>query len=97
MSKVENPAVISRPVWFVREGNILYLLPLNGSDTNWYKNMLVNPMSKLSLNGTEILSANGRPITDKNRVAYLNNNDRTKNIFTISTGWKSNSKSGQSW
>lgn len=29
--------------------------------------------------------------------AYLNNNDRTKNIFTISTGWKSNSKSGQSW
>jgi chorismate mutase len=26
-------------------------------------------MSKLSLNGTEILSANGRPITDKNRVA----------------------------
>jgi hypothetical protein len=60
---------LSRPVWFVREGNILYLLPLNGSDTNWYKNMLVNPMSKLSLNGTEILSANGRPITDKNRVA----------------------------
>jgi hypothetical protein len=60
---------ISRPVWFVRGGNILYLLPLNGSDTNWYKNMLVNPKSKLSLNGTEILSANGRPITDKNRVA----------------------------
>jgi hypothetical protein len=60
---------LSRPVWFVREGNILYLLPLNGSDTNWYKNLLVNPMSKLSLNGTEILSANGRPITDKNRVA----------------------------
>jgi Uncharacterized protein conserved in bacteria (DUF2255) len=60
---------ISRPVWFVREGNILYLLPLNGSDTNWYKNMLVNPMSKLSLNGTEILSANGRPIRDKNRIA----------------------------
>jgi hypothetical protein len=60
---------LSRPVWFVREGNILYLLPLNGSDTNWYKNMLVNPKSKLSLNGTEILSANGRPITDKNRVA----------------------------
>jgi hypothetical protein len=60
---------LSRPVWFVREGNILYLLPLNGSDTNWYKNMLVNSMSKLSLNGTEILSANGRPITDKNRAA----------------------------
>jgi hypothetical protein len=31
--------------------------------------MLVNPMLKLSLNGTEILSASGRSITDKNRVA----------------------------
>jgi hypothetical protein len=32
--------------------------------------MLVNPMLKLSLNSTEILlSASGRPITDKNRVA----------------------------
>jgi len=39
---------LSRPVWFVREGNILYFLPLNGSDTNWYKNMLVNPMLNLS-------------------------------------------------
>jgi deazaflavin-dependent oxidoreductase (nitroreductase family) len=60
---------LSRPVWFVREDNILYLLPVNGSDTNWYKNMLVNPMLKLSINSKEILSANGRPITDKNQVA----------------------------
>jgi hypothetical protein len=59
----------SRPVWFVREGNILYLLPLNGSDTNWYKNMLVNPMLKLSLNGTQVLSAKGRPITDGSQIA----------------------------
>ncbi len=56
-------------MWFVLEGNTLYLLPVQGSNTNWYKNMLVNPMLKLSLNGTEILSANGQPITDKNRVA----------------------------
>ncbi len=30
---------IPRPVWFVHEGNTLYLLPVQGSDTNWYKNM----------------------------------------------------------
>jgi hypothetical protein len=42
---------VSRPVWFVLEGKTLYLLPVNGSDTNWYKNMLVNPVLKLSLNG----------------------------------------------
>lgn len=60
---------IPRPVWFVRKGKTLYLLPVNGSDTDWYKNMLVNPMLKLSLNGTEILFAKGRPITNKNQVA----------------------------
>jgi hypothetical protein len=31
---------ISRPVWFVHENNTLYLLPVQGSETNWYKNML---------------------------------------------------------
>ncbi len=45
------------------------MLPVNGSDTDWCKNMLVNPTLKLSLNGTEILSAKGRPITNKNQVA----------------------------
>jgi hypothetical protein len=31
---------ISIPVWFVFEGNKLYLLPVQGSDTQWYKNLL---------------------------------------------------------
>jgi hypothetical protein len=34
---------ISRPVWFVYEDNILYLLPVQGSDTEWYKNVQKNP------------------------------------------------------
>ena len=38
------------PVWFVHEGNTLYLLPVQGSDTNWYKNMLVDPTLKISVN-----------------------------------------------
>jgi hypothetical protein len=42
---------------------------VNGSDTNWYKNMLANPMLKLSLKGIEVLSTKGRPITDRNQVA----------------------------
>src|SRR5258707_15118601 len=28
---------ISIPVWFVREGNRLYLVPVRGSDSDWYK------------------------------------------------------------
>lgn len=57
---------IPRPVWFVHEGNILYLLPNYGSDTNWYKNFLANQKLK-SLSGEEI-PARGKPITDSSRV-----------------------------
>ena len=34
---------ISNPVWFVHEGEKLYLLPVKGSDSNWYKNILTTP------------------------------------------------------
>ena len=33
---------ISIPVWFVLEGEKLYLLPVQGSDTQWYRNVLKN-------------------------------------------------------
>jgi hypothetical protein len=58
---------IPRPVWFAHKGNTLYLLPVQGSDTNWYKNLLANPILKISVNGVET-SAEGKPITDSNRV-----------------------------
>ena len=58
---------IPRPVWFVHDGTTLYLLPVQGSDTNWYKNILVDPTLKISVNGTE-LSARGKRITDNNRI-----------------------------
>jgi hypothetical protein len=61
---------IPRPVWFVHEGNTLYLLPVQGSDTNWYKNLLVDPTLKISINGVET-SAEGKPITDSNKVDYV--------------------------
>jgi deazaflavin-dependent oxidoreductase (nitroreductase family) len=34
---------ISRPVWFVAKDNKLYLLPVQGSNTQWYQNVLKNP------------------------------------------------------
>ncbi|MFL6478254.1 MAG: hypothetical protein ACJ707_05490 [Nitrososphaera sp.] len=42
---------IPRSVWFAHEGNTLYLLPVQGSDTNWYKNLLVDSTLKISVNG----------------------------------------------
>ncbi len=60
---------IRRPVWFVHEGNTLYLLPVQGSDTNWYKNMLVDSTLKISVNGGgEETPLKGKSITDKNGV-----------------------------
>ena len=34
---------ISIPVWFVLEGDELHLLPVSGSETQWYKNVRENP------------------------------------------------------
>jgi Domain of unknown function (DUF385). len=45
---------ISRPVWFVHKDNIVYLLPVNGSNTEWYKNVLHNPSMKISVNKKRI-------------------------------------------
>jgi hypothetical protein len=58
---------IPRPVWFVHEGHTVYLLPNHGSDTNWYKNVLVDPTLKISVNGVET-SAKGKLITDSDGV-----------------------------
>src|SRR6188472_392531 len=68
---------ISRPVWFVHEGNTLYLLPVQGSDTNWYKNLLADPALKIFVNGAET-TATGKPITDNNRVDYVVRKFRSK-------------------
>jgi hypothetical protein len=57
----------SRPVWFVEEGETLYLLPVTGSDSNWYKNLQKSPAIRLTADGTE-LSADARPIDDSAKV-----------------------------
>ena len=45
--------MISMPVWFVLEGEKLYLLPVRGSDTQWYKNVLQNPSIRIDARGVE--------------------------------------------
>ena len=45
---------ISIPVWFVLEGDTLYLLPVQGSDTQWYKNVLKNSSIRIDARGVEV-------------------------------------------
>jgi deazaflavin-dependent oxidoreductase (nitroreductase family) len=44
---------ISIPVWFVVEGDELHLLPVAGSETQWYKNVLKNPSIGIDARGAE--------------------------------------------
>jgi hypothetical protein len=46
-----------RPIWFVHEQGKLYLLPVAGSDTSWYKNVLVNPTLQIALQGKRVTVA----------------------------------------
>jgi deazaflavin-dependent oxidoreductase (nitroreductase family) len=42
---------VSIPVWFVLDDEKLYLLPVTGSDTQWYKNVLKNPTIRIDARG----------------------------------------------
>jgi hypothetical protein len=58
---------ISIPVWFVLEGEKLYLLPVQGSDTQWYRNVLQNPSIRIDARGAEA-GFRAVPITDAKTV-----------------------------
>ncbi len=42
---------LTYPVWFALEGDKLYLLPVKGSDTDWYKNLRKTPIIGLATKG----------------------------------------------
>jgi len=58
---------ISVPVWFVLDGEKLYLLPVQGSDTQWYKNILQNPSLRIEARGAEA-EFQAIPITEAKAV-----------------------------
>jgi deazaflavin-dependent oxidoreductase (nitroreductase family) len=68
---------ISIPVWFVLEGNKLYLLPVSGSDTQWYKNVLKNPTIRVEA-GSEQAELRAVPITDPKQVSSIAEKFRAK-------------------
>ena len=59
---------ISIPVWFDLEGHTLYLVPVQGSDTQWYKNILKNPTIHIDAHGAKG-DFQAASITDPKRVA----------------------------
>jgi deazaflavin-dependent oxidoreductase (nitroreductase family) len=61
---------ISIPVWFVLDNENLYLLPVQGSDTQWYKNVLSNPLIRIDARGAKA-EFNAVPITDATQVSSV--------------------------
>jgi deazaflavin-dependent oxidoreductase (nitroreductase family) len=68
---------ISIPVWFVFEDDNLYLLPVQGSDTQWYKNVLKNPRIRIDARGAEA-EVKGIPVTDAKGVSSVVGKFRAK-------------------
>src|SRR5215470_12040451 len=68
---------VSNPVWFVVEDDTLYLLPVEGSDTQWYKNMLKNPGIGIEAGGTKA-EFQAVPIADAKGVSSVVQKFRAK-------------------
>lgn len=60
----------SIPVWFARDGDRLYLVPVTGSGSDWYKNAQKVPTIRLTAGGAQ-LTARTTPITDPAKVAAV--------------------------
>ena len=68
---------ISIPVWFVRDGEKLYLVPVKGSDSDWYKNVLKTPTIRLAAEAAE-LNATATPSSDTANVEQVLDKFRAK-------------------
>jgi len=44
----------TRPVWFALDGSTIYLLPMYGTDTRWYKYATADPEIELSARGKKV-------------------------------------------
>ena len=67
----------TRPVWFVEQRNKVYLFPVSGSDSEWYKNVLKQPNVTLSTEEATY-TAKARPITDPAKVREIVDKFRAK-------------------
>jgi deazaflavin-dependent oxidoreductase (nitroreductase family) len=61
---------ITLPVWFVRQDDRLYLLPVTGSGSNWYKNVRKAGSVRVAARRAE-RSLPATPITDPAEVAEV--------------------------
>ncbi|MEO3778204.1 nitroreductase/quinone reductase family protein [Micromonospora sp. B11E3] len=68
---------ISHPVWFVQQDDSVFLMPITGSDSDWYKNVRRTPRVEIARDGMAV-STSATPITDADRVRRVEEMFRAK-------------------
>ncbi len=61
---------LSYPVWFALEGDKLYLIPVRGSDTDWYKNLRKTPTIRLEARG-KTFTTSARLLTNEAQIGKV--------------------------
>jgi hypothetical protein len=67
----------SRPVWFVRSDETLFLLPIRGAASHWYRNVLATPTIRIQAGRAEH-DTEATPITDPELVGRVVDGFRAK-------------------
>lgn len=60
----------STPVWFVREGKTIFLMPTKGAKNQWYKNVLKSKKMNIA-SGKVSLDLAAKPISESKKVASV--------------------------
>ena len=61
---------IPRPVWFTLRRNEVLFLPVSGSQTQWYKNILKNPLVRISV-ASQTYGGRLETMTEKSEVSEV--------------------------
>ena len=64
-------------MWFADDGQTLYLVPVSGSDSDWYKNILKTPTIRLAAQRAQ-LEATATPTSDTAKVEQVLGKFRAK-------------------
>jgi len=66
----KSKKLIPRPVWFVLKGTEVLLLPVTGTSSQWYKNIVQNSLVKITFSG-QTVTGKLHPITGKREVGEV--------------------------
>jgi deazaflavin-dependent oxidoreductase (nitroreductase family) len=72
---------ISTPLWFVPMGDKIFLLPMEGTHSNWYKNVESSPSIKIKIGDYEKQGVKPRVVKNKELIQTVLERFREKYTF----------------